>query len=145
MTLPVKRWSLAPTEGPERARIRMHQEFEPLIVVGKDGLITQIARKGDNMSSKTPQGQRSEAVCGVESFYCLISFILCYRMQLGLLSSYILVRTTSRSLCHRETSFCPLPHPPSYPYFHSNFSLISLSYHNMQSHSPISYFLKHTH
>jgi hypothetical protein len=56
VTLPVKRWSLAPTEGPERARIRMHQEFEPLIVVGKDGLITQIARKGDTVSSKTPQG-----------------------------------------------------------------------------------------
>lgn len=24
----LKKWSLAPTEGPERARIRMHQDFE---------------------------------------------------------------------------------------------------------------------
>jgi hypothetical protein len=62
VTLAVKRWSLAPIEGPERARIRMHQEFEPLIVVGKDGLITQIARKGDTESSKTQQGLNIEAV-----------------------------------------------------------------------------------
>jgi hypothetical protein len=44
--------------------MRMHQEFEPLIMVGKDGLVTQIARKGDTVSSKTPQGMNNEVVCG---------------------------------------------------------------------------------
>ena len=77
VTLPVKRWSLAPTEGPERARIRLHQEFEPLSVLGKDGMVTQIARKGDTASSKTPQGLMPESAPYGESIDCWILNLNC--------------------------------------------------------------------
>lgn len=44
----LKKWSLAPTEGPERARIRMHQDFELSVALSEhEASVAAAARKNE--------------------------------------------------------------------------------------------------
>jgi hypothetical protein len=44
----LKKWSLAPTEGPERARIRMHQDFDLSVALSEhEASVAATARKNE--------------------------------------------------------------------------------------------------
>ena len=57
----VKRWSLVPIEGPDRSRIRMHQEYGPAIIIkekmnGKIIKQVEVLESSETVTKETPLG-----------------------------------------------------------------------------------------